>query len=444
MPEAFAAFPEKALFLLKPAPYKVLYGGRGAAKTWAFARALLILGYRRKLFILCARELQKSIADSVHKVLAEQIEKLRLDVPTPAYPQGFYKVTQNSIVGANGTAFTFAGVRNNVQAIKSMEGIDICAVFEATFVSEYSWEMLLPTVRRDAPFGPFKRGSEIWVEFNPELETDYTYKRWVLNPPSNAIVVDMNFRDNEWFPEFLRNQMEDMKRQDLENYMTIWEGRTRKALKGAVYAKELEQAITERRINPHVAYDKGRPLTVTFDLGSQDMTSMWFIQQVGMEHNVIDFYENNGHGIDHYINKISEMGYAVANIVLPHDGDHATQAARGKSIKIQVQQMLPNAKVAVVPAVRKATRINMLRRLFPRLSFNELRTSPGVLCLQHYHYGVDQEKGQRTEEPVHDWASHAADSLGHYAQWLREGQKDLEIPTTRGPRETREHGWMAL
>src|SRR5271157_1032571 len=182
MPKKSAYFPDRAQFLFAPSPYKVLHGGRGAAKTWAFARALLILGYHSKLFILCAREIQKSISESVHKVLSEQITELGLDIPTPKYPQGFYRVTQNSIDGVNGTHFAFAGIRNNVNAIKSMEGIDVCAVFEATFVSQYSWEILLPTVRRDPPHGPFGLGSETWVEFNPELDTDFTYQRWILNP----------------------------------------------------------------------------------------------------------------------------------------------------------------------------------------------------------------------------------------------------------------------
>src|SRR5579859_7610069 len=110
--EREAKFPEVAFDLLfRAAPYKVLYGGRGSGKTWSVCRALLILGVRKKLFILCAREIQKSIKESVHKTLADQIDDLGLG--------WFYRVLETSIIGKNGTRFTFAGIRNNITAIKS-------------------------------------------------------------------------------------------------------------------------------------------------------------------------------------------------------------------------------------------------------------------------------------------------------------------------------------
>src|SRR3974390_1453258 len=107
-----ATFPEKAVPLFKPAPYKVMYGGRGGAKTWSFCRALLILGSRRKLKVLFAREIQKSIAESVHAVLAAQVRAMAMDK--------FYTVQINKIVGSNGTEFIFAGIKQNINAIKSM------------------------------------------------------------------------------------------------------------------------------------------------------------------------------------------------------------------------------------------------------------------------------------------------------------------------------------
>src|ERR1700722_20648403 len=210
-----------------------MHGGRVSSKIWDFCQALLILGSQRKLFILCAREIQKSIAESVHRTLAQKIDEFGMGDK--------YRVLSHKIVGANGTEFVFAGIRNNITAIKSMEGIDICAVFEATDISQHSWDVLLPTVRRDAPHGPFGHGSEIWVEFNPEPASDETYKRWVLNPPVGAVVIQINWRDNPWFPEFLRRQMDAMKKANYENYLTIWEGQVRRVLQGAIYAKQLEQ-----------------------------------------------------------------------------------------------------------------------------------------------------------------------------------------------------------
>lgn len=206
-----APFPRKLQFLFKPARYKVAHGGRGGSKSWNFARALLILGAMRPLRILCFREFQNSIQESVHKLLCLQIEELGLT--------GFYGSTQNSITGANGTEFIFAGIKNNVTKIKSMEGIDIAWGEEAEKISNSSWEVLIPTIR--------KPGSEIWVSFNPNAEDDPTYRRFITSPPEDAVVVEINWRDNPWFPDELRREMEYLRRVDYDSYLHVWEGHCR-------------------------------------------------------------------------------------------------------------------------------------------------------------------------------------------------------------------------
>lgn len=411
-------FPEKAMCLFKPAPYKVFYGGRGSSKSWSFCRALIILGANRPLTILCTREVQNSIEESVHAILKNQISEMGYD--------GFYQVFDTEIRGANGTRFVFAGLKNQFRKIKSYEAIDICAVFEATFISAPAWETLLPTIRRDPPFGPFGQGSEIWIEFNPELATDETYKQFVTNPPEGAVVVEINYWNNMWFPEILRKQMEKMKKDDYDNYLTVWAGKPRKTLKGAIYAKELQAALIDDppRISPHVKYDPKKPVTVTFDLGRADTTSCWFIQQHGMDHAVIDYYGNTGYDFTHYIEEIEGKKYRINKVVLPHDARHKVVSAR-HSVLRQAQDAWGRERVLKpIPATRPSTRINAVRALFPRLFFAEGPTSEGVLALQHYKYGVS-EKGQRTADPLHDWASHPADSLGHYALSLQSDIYDL-------------------
>ena len=136
-----AAFPEKLQCLFKPARYKVLYGGRGGAKSWGVARALLILAANKPLRILCAREFQISMKDSVHKLLCDQIESLKLTA--------FFEITQNQIRGKNGSEVNFVGLRNNVANVKSYEGVDICWVEEAQTVSSRSWDTLVPTIRKE-------------------------------------------------------------------------------------------------------------------------------------------------------------------------------------------------------------------------------------------------------------------------------------------------------
>jgi phage terminase large subunit len=194
--EIEAQLPRKLAFLFKPARYKVLHGGRGGAKSWGVARALLIMGTERPIRILCAREIQNSISESVHKLLSDQIAALGLDA--------FYKVQETAIKGVNGTEFAFVGIRQQgVQKIKSYEGYDICWVEEAQTVTDRSWSILTPTIR--------KPGSEIWITFNPDLEDDPTYQRFVVNPPTGAQVVEVNYTDNPWLPAELRVEMEDLR-----------------------------------------------------------------------------------------------------------------------------------------------------------------------------------------------------------------------------------------
>lgn len=429
-PKIRVQFPEKAQpVLTTSAPYKVLHGGRGGSKSWDFVRAALILGSHRKLFVLCTREVQQSIDESVYKLICDQIVMMGLG--------HVYTPYDNEIRGVNGTRFVFAGLKNQFNKIKSYEAIDLCIVFEATFISKPAWEALLPTVRRDPPFGPFGKGSEIWVEFNPELETDETYKRFVLSPPKGAIVIEINYWDNPWFPQILRDQMEDAKQKDFDNYLTVWCGKTRKSLSGAIYAREISAALTDDpcRINPHIKYDKTRPVTISFDLGRSDATAVWFIQQIGMDFAVIDYYGNTGYDFSHYLDVIEERKYRIGKVILPHDAAHKVLAAR-HSILFQAREAFGYERVPKpIPATKPTIRVNAVRSIFPRLFFAEKETSEGILALQHYQYGVN-ERGQRTAEPLHNWASHAADSLGHFALSLQPDIYEREDTTDEFGRDS--------
>ncbi|MBY0308966.1 MAG: PBSX family phage terminase large subunit, partial [Phycisphaerales bacterium] len=256
-----ATFPQKLAFLFQPHRYKVLYGGRGGAKSWGIARALLILGAKKPLRILCAREFQDSIADSVHELLKSQIVALGL--------QAFYEVQKTKITGTNGTEFVFDGLRHNINSLKSFEGADIVWVEEANNVSKRSWDVLIPTIR--------KEGSEIWISFNPEMAEDETYKRFVMNPPANAKVVKIGWRDNPWFPKVLMDELLDLKARDHNAYLNVWEGETVQVIDGAIYAKEIKAVLAEGR-RTKVRYDPSRPVHTFWDLGRSDRTSIWFVQ----------------------------------------------------------------------------------------------------------------------------------------------------------------------
>lgn len=203
--------PEKLLFLLtKNARYKVAYGGRGSGKSWTVARCLLLFALKSKIRILCTRQLQTSIKDSVHKLLCDSIEALGFS--------NYFEITRDSIRCYNGSEFIFKGLQNQTNEIKSIEGIDYCWVEEAQSVSKDSWEILIPTIR--------KEGSEIWVTFNPDREEDATYQRFIKAPPPDSIVELVNYNDNPWFPDVLRREMDYDKEVDYGKYEHIWLGKT--------------------------------------------------------------------------------------------------------------------------------------------------------------------------------------------------------------------------
>ncbi|MEI6569784.1 MAG: PBSX family phage terminase large subunit, partial [Verrucomicrobiota bacterium] len=216
-----AQFPKKLEFLFQPFRFKVAYGGRGSSKSWSFARALLIQAAAKPLRVLCTREIQKSIKDSVHRLLSDQIESLELG--------DFYTILETEIRGANGSSFVFSGLSSQtVESIKSFEGLDKVWVEEAQNVSKKSWDVLIPTIRKD--------DSEVWISFNPELESDATFQRFVVNQPPNSKVVQVNYNDNPWFPEVLEQERQHCQLTNLEDYGQIWEGKCRISVAGAIYA----------------------------------------------------------------------------------------------------------------------------------------------------------------------------------------------------------------
>jgi phage terminase large subunit len=401
---AKAEFPVKLQGLFQKSRYKVLYGGRGGAKSWGIARALLILGAKNPIRILCAREFQTSIRDSVHKLLCDQIESLGL--------LGFYEITQASIRGRNGTEFSFVGLKNNVSNIKSYEGVDICWVEEAQTTSRLSWNILIPTIR--------KEGSEIWISFNPELETDETYQRFVAKAPEDCITMRVNWSDNPWFPETLRLEKDSLKERDEEAYNQVWEGLCRQTVDGAIFAKEMQQAEKEGRIT-RVPYDATKPVHAVFDLGWSDSTAIWFLQFVGMETRLIRYIEDSQKTISYYLATMQTFGYVYDTIYLPHDAENKTLAAAGRSIDDIVRAA--GYKTNILPRVPILDSINAARTIFPNCWFDREHAADGLACLRHYRYEVDPETGQFSRNPLHDHYSHGADAFRYIALMIKEPTK---------------------
>ena len=191
-----------------PARWRGAYGGRGSAKSVSFARMALARGWERPLKILCGREYQNSIKDSIHAELCKQTDQMGLS--------NFFDCQEKTIKGRNGTEIIYRGFYNNLQSIKSLTDVDICWIDEAETISQKSWEILIPTIRN--------HDSEIWATWNPERTDSPTKKLLLDEPPPKSKIVEMNWRDNPWFNEVLDQERRLMQRRDPERYLHVWEG----------------------------------------------------------------------------------------------------------------------------------------------------------------------------------------------------------------------------
>jgi len=203
--------PEKFRCLLNvKARYKMFTGGRGSAKTESLCRAALILMASKQNYrILNCREIQKSISDSVYAVYVGLINDLDL--------RQYFAITDHSIkCPSTGSEMFFEGLFRNVDKIKSFYAADLAIVFEAAPVSEESWQLLLPTIR--------KPDSEIWGEWNPKYASDAVHQRFVVNKPDDCILQIVNWKDNPWFPKVLEAERANDYKFRPREARNIWEG----------------------------------------------------------------------------------------------------------------------------------------------------------------------------------------------------------------------------
>lgn len=388
-------FPEALGFLFGAHRYKVAYGGRGGAKSWNFARALLLLGAERPLRVLCTREIQRSIKDSVHKLLGDQIEILGLGA--------FYEVFQSEIRGLNGTEFVFAGLSSQTrESIKSYEGVDLCWVEEAQAVTKRSWEILIPTIRAD--------NSEIWVSFNPELDTDDTYRRFVIDPPSSALVRKVNWSDNPWFPAVLEAERLDLLARDPDAYRHIWEGECRPAVEGAIYYSEVSAVRSSGRL-ANVPHDPLLKVHAVFDLGYDDYMSILLVQRLASEIRIIRYIEDRQRTLASYDEELRQLPYRWGTFYLPHDG-RARDYRSGKSAEEILRAL--GRTVEIVESISVEDGIRAARLVFPRCTFDKANAEPLVNRLARYRRRMNQETGAGGT-PVHDDQSHGADGFRYLA-----------------------------
>lgn len=389
-------FPSILKPLFQPFRYKVLYGGRGSGKSWSIARSLLILGAKSPKRILCAREFQRSIKDSVHRLISDQIKLLGL--------QDFYEILESTIRGKNGTTFLFSGLsQQTVAGIKSYEGIDYCWCEEAQNISKKSWKILIPTIR--------KEGSEIFISFNPDMLSNETYQHFVMSPPDNSFVLKMNYTENKYFNDTLDAERLHCERTDPEGYKNIWLGEPMTALVGAVYGSEMGAIVQEQRIM-NVPYDPSLKVHIVFDLGWNDSMSIIFCQVLRSEIRIIDYIENDHQTLDFYVNEINSRRYYNKGLTwLPHDArNHDFKT--GKSTEKILQTM--GLDTRITPSLKVEEGIRQTRLVLGRCYFDKTKTEDLMEHLRRYKRTINNQTDE-PGAPCHDAASHAADCMRYLA-----------------------------
>ena len=409
-----------------PYRYKVLYGGRYAARSWTIARSLLLRGAGKPLRILCTRELQKSIKQSVHRLLSDQITLLGLGA--------FYDIQQQGIYGKNGTEFMFLGIKHNTDEIRSTEGIDICWIEEAHNLTEWSWDVIDPTIR--------KEGSEVWLSFNTRFKFDTVYQKFVANkPPPRSLVMKTSYKDiPKYVTQVVHDQIENVKANDWEKYLHVWEGELKQLAEGAIFGKQVTQVKKEDRLC-FIPIVKNCAVKSFMDLGKNDETAIWFMQRVGQEYHFFDYFQGRLEEVEYYTHFIRDRDYLYDMHYLPHDADHQRL---GMSRNIKQQFMDGGVKpVKIVPRIaHKATAIELAREWFPRCWFHKAdeesevnndcdgyyktedptmqtrarRMAKGWEALCNYRYKYNDEDSVYQQSPHHDWASNGSDAFMQFAQ----------------------------
>jgi len=393
--EVRAEFPPALAPIFEPKRYKVIYGGRGSGKSWSVARALLIMAVTNPIRVLCARETQNSIQESVHFLLKKQIEDMGF--------ADLFTIQQNRIIGINGSEFVFAGIRQqSIVNLKSFESCQYCWVEEGQVVTKKSWDALGPTIR--AP------GSEIWITFNPELDTDETYKRFVLDPPTDSVIIKCNYVDNEWFSDELEKERLDCLKRDPEGYKTIWLGECRPAVEGAIYAQEITKLLLEKR-NHNAPYDPLLKVHTVWDLGWNDSMSIAMVQRSGSgEIRIIDYIEDSHRTLDSYVDELRNKSYNWGADYIPHDG-RSRDFKSGKSTEEMLQAFGRSVFVLGRDDIEEG--IKVARMMFGRVW---LDSKAGTLLNQLKRYRRTQNQSTGTfGAPLHDDSSHGADCFRYIA-----------------------------
>ena len=420
------------------------WGGRGSAKTRTFAKQIAIRG---RVFaeagvsglLVCGREYMNSLAES-------SFAEVKAAIQAEPWLDEFYECGEKYIRSKCGRiSFEFCGLRHNLASVKSKARILILWVDEAESVTDSAWLIVEPTIREE--------GSELWVTWNPEEETSATNIRFREKADPSWKIVEMNWRDNPWFPGKLERLRQRYKQEYPDDYDWVWEGAFRTHYRGAYFSTHLSAAKAEGRIG-RVAREPTMAIRTYHDLGGSsqraDAYAIWVVQFINREIRVLDHYETSGQDPTFHINWLKEWcisrNIPRCFVTLPHDGSQVQinqswegiwRNAGDDKLKFQVDSIPNQGAGAAMIRVRAA------QMHFPKIWFNEDTTKNGRRILAAYHEKWD-ENLKRGLGPNHNWASHSADAFGlmacDYADTKAEQPKvrDYEF---RAPKQSAGWAW---
>lgn len=398
--------PRKLQPLLIRKRYKGAYGGRGGAKSHFFAEQIILRCFTSPTRVVCIREVQNSIKDSVKQLLLDKIAKFGLGYA--------FQPFDTEIRGPRGSLIIFKGMQSyNADNIKSLEGYDIAWVEEAQTFSQMSLDLLRPTLRRD--------GSELWFSWNPRYKTDPVDKFFRKTPPPDAISVMVNWRDNPWFPEVLRKEKDHDFSVDPDKAEHVWNGGYGSS-QGAILARWVSAAEREGRINNDVAYDPlAAPIEVSSDLGFRDTAAWWYWQRKPGGYALLKYEGDSGLDADDWIPRIQAnlvgMG-KLGKIWLPHDAKVKTFQSKHSSIE-KFLTGFGAGKVDIVPQSKKLDQISAAREVIQRCEFHKDACEDGIDGLRAWEFEWNDDTNVFSREPVHNWASHPADGFAYGCQVMQ-------------------------
>lgn len=402
------------------ARYKAAYGGRGGGKSHFFAELIVIRCFRRKTRVVCIREVQATIRDSVRQLLVDKIHKFGLE--------RWFDIRESEIRAPNGSLIIFRGMQNyNAENIKSLEAFDIAWVEEAQTFSDRSLRLLRPTIRVE--------GSELWFSWNPRHDSDAVDKFFRQHPPDDAVIVPIGWQDNPWFPDVLKAEKDHDYAADPEMAEHVWGGGYELISEAAYYARLIVAAEKDGRVG-HFPFNPALPVLTGWDIGVDDYTAIWYAQIVGADRlRIVDYYETQNMGIDEIVTQAlpeylpddlaraaalqeadRSVPYRYQRHFFPHDiGNREWGAGARTRAESAMQAGIPGKTINRGVATDPADRVEAVRRLLPVCEFLQTRNvMRGLQRLRRYSRKRNELLGTYAG-PLHDENSHAADAFGELA-----------------------------